>query len=145
MASTLDGEAAIERLALAMIACTLPKAQWTHEAHFALALWLARHRHELTAPDALRALITRYNMATGTANSDTSGYHHTITRASMRGVRAQLDVAGERASLDEILKGLMASPLGRADWLLAYWSRDVLFGVAARRTWVEPDLAPLPW
>jgi hypothetical protein len=40
---------------------------------------------------------------------------------------------------------LMASPLGRSDWLLAYWSRDRLFSVEARRRWQEPDLKPLPF
>jgi hypothetical protein len=29
--------------------------------------------------------------------------------------------------------------------LLAHWTRDRLFGVAARRGWVPPDLAPLPF
>jgi hypothetical protein len=40
---------------------------------------------------------------------------------------------------------LMASPLGRSDWLLAYWTRERLFSVDARRRWVEPDLKPLPF
>src|SRR5690606_30156650 len=28
---------------------------------------------------------------------------------------------------------------------LSHWSRERLFSVAARRRWVPPDLAPLPW
>jgi hypothetical protein len=30
-------------------------------------------------------------------------------------------------------------------WLLDYWTRARLFSVEARRTWVEPDLKPLPF
>jgi hypothetical protein len=37
------------------------------------------------------------------------------------------------------------SAQGRSDWLLARWRRETLFSVAARRDWVAPDLAPLPF
>ncbi len=40
------------------------------------------------------------------------------------------------------LQRLLASPLGRSDWLLAYWSKGLLMSERARREWVEPDLAP---
>jgi hypothetical protein len=40
---------------------------------------------------------------------------------------------------------LMSSPLGKSDWPLAYWTRARLFSVEARRSWVEPDLEPLPF
>jgi hypothetical protein len=40
---------------------------------------------------------------------------------------------------------LLASPLGKSDWLLGYWSRTLLFSVEAGRGWVEPDLKPLPF
>ena len=33
---------------------------------------------------------------------------------------------------------------GRRDWPLRFYSRERLFSVAARRGFVEPDLAPLP-
>jgi hypothetical protein len=39
----------------------------------------------------------------------------------------------------------MSSALGRADWLFAYWTAPLLFSPEARRMWVEPDLAPLPY
>ncbi len=138
-------EAAFADLVAQVRAGRLAKAQWTHEAHFALALWLLRHREEDTGDAAFRALIMAYNEAVGTANSDTGGYHHTITRASLRGACAGLAAAGPEAPLPQVLEELMASPLGRSDWPLAYWSRDVLFGLAARRGWVEPDREPLPF
>jgi len=52
--------------------------------------------------------------------------------------------AAPGAPLHLILDGLLAGPHGKTDWLLAYWSRDRLFSVAARRGWMPPDLAPLP-
>ena len=78
-------DADIDRIGLGLLERTLPKAEWTHAAHFAAALWLQRQ----PGPD-----VTEY---------------------------------------------------GRSDWLLRYWSRPVLFSVQARRSWVEPDLEPLPF
>jgi hypothetical protein len=82
-----------------------------------------------------------YNEATGTPNTDTSGYHHTITLASMRAAAACLHEHGPDASLHAVHRSLMASPLGHPDWLLRYWHSDTLFSVTARREWVEPDFA----
>lgn len=139
----LTDDAAIATLALAMIDCSLPKADWTHEGHFAAALWLLRHRPDLATPDAMRGLIMRYNEATNTPNTDSSGYHHSITVASLRAAAHYLAKHAPEIPLHEVLAALMASPQGRSDWLLVYWRRETLFSVAARRDWVPPDLAPL--
>jgi hypothetical protein len=45
--------------------------------------------------------------------------------------------------LFDLTNQLMASGLGRSDWLLAYWSKDRLFTPEARREWVEPDIKAL--
>jgi hypothetical protein len=139
----LSSDIDIEALALGMIACTLPKAEWTHEGHFAAALWLLRHRPDLATPEATRGLIMRYNESTNTPNTDTGGYHHSITVASLRAAAHHL--AGHNGPLHEVLAALMMSPQGRSDWLLAHWSRDALFSAVARRDWVPPDRAPLPY
>lgn len=141
----LTNDAAIESLGLRFLDCSLPKAEWTHAGHFAAALWLLRHRLALARPEAMRGLITAYNEATGTANTDTGGYHHTITLASLAAASRTLADHPDDAPLCAVLASLMASSLGRPDWLLAYWRRETLFSVMARREWVGPDLAPLPF
>jgi hypothetical protein len=142
---TLKDDAAIDRLARAMLDCNLPKVEWTHEGHFAAALWLLRHRVSLAAPEAMRGLIMRYNEATDTPNTDSAGYHHSITVASLRAAAHHLAKHAPETPLHEVLAALMASPYGRSDWLLAHWRRETLFSVAARRDWVPPDLVPLPF
>ena len=128
----------IERIARGLIERTLPKPAWTHAAHFAAALWLLRHRGDAAFHD-MPPLIRAYNESTGVANTDTGGYHETITVASLRLARAWLaDRAG--MTLAAALAELLASAHGRSDWLLAYWSRERLFSVTARRSWVDPDL-----
>lgn len=131
-------DADIERIARGLIDRTLPKSGWTHAAHFATAFWLLRHRGDAAFHD-MPPLIRAYNESTGVANTDTTGYHETITVASLRVARAWL---AERTGipLHAALAELLAGPYGRSDWLLAYWSRERLFSVIARRAWVDPDL-----
>jgi hypothetical protein len=123
---------------------SLPKPEWTHAAHFAVTLWLTRHRPALDLKTEMPGLIRAYNEATGTPNTDTGGYHETITRASLGAARAALAAAPERP-LYEVLGALLASPLGDSKWLLEYWTRERLFSVEARRNWLPPDLKPLPY
>ena len=56
-----------------------PAAEWKHQAHLAMGLWyLSKH----DVPDATKLIrdgIKKYNVATGGQNTDTSGYHETIT------------------------------------------------------------------
>ena len=141
--SYFSSDAEIERVGRGLLARTLPKPEWTHAAHFAAAFWLLRHR-TLNAMRDMPDLIRAYNDATGVPNTDTSGYHETITRASLRAARAWL-AERPHSSLCEALDELLASHYGRSDWLLAHWSKERLFSVEARRSWIEPDLGPLPF
>lgn len=136
---------AIESIALGLIDASLPKAEWTHAAHFAAALWMLRFRPDLATPERFKRLICRYNETTGTPNTDSSGYHHTITVASLRAAQRVLDALGGATPLHVVLDGLLGSPYGSRNWILAYWKEDTLFSVEARKGWVEPDKAPLPF
>ena len=136
-------DAEIERIGRRVLDRSLPKPEWTHAAHFAAAFWVLR-RPDMHAARDMPRLIRAYNEATGVANTDSSGYHETITLGSLRAASAWL-TAWPGVPLHEALETLLASEYGRSDWLLVYWSRPVLFSVEARRTWVEPDLKPLPF
>lgn len=144
MVHAYPDDAAIAAIANGVQGRSLPKAAWTHAAHFAAALWLVRHQPGFEGPRDMPAIICAYNEATETPNTDTSGYHHTITLASLRAVDAALAAAGD-APLHVVLDSILEGPCGKSDWLLAHWSREALFSVAARRTWQPPDLAPLPF
>ena len=135
----------IERIGRGLLDRSLPKREWTHAGHFAAALWLLRHRGGLDLAIELPNYLRAYNEATGVANTDTGGYHETITLASLRAARSFLDGRPGDAPLNSVANDLLAGELGRSDWLLVYWSRERLFSVAARRVWTEPDLKPLPF
>jgi hypothetical protein len=141
--STFLTDTEIDCLARGLIDRSLPKSEWTHAAHFAAALWLLK-RGGLRAMSEMGPLIIAYNEATGVANTETSGYHETITLASLRAARSWL-LNRPDAPLHLVLAELLATSLGRSDWLFTYWSKPLLFSVAARKAWVDPDLAPLPF
>jgi hypothetical protein len=136
-------DAEIEHIGRGLLDCSLPKVEWTHAAHFAAALWLLR-QPGADADRDMPGMIRAYNEATGVPNTDTGGYHETITLGSLRAARAWL-ANRPGVALYEALRQLLASEYGRPEWLLAYWSKPVLFSAAARRAWVEPDLQQLPF
>jgi hypothetical protein len=136
-------DAEIEAVALGLLDQTLPKSQWTHAAHFAAVLWLTQRRPDLILTRDLPTIIRSFNEAVGGVNTDVEGYHETITQASIRAACSFLQTRPSQEPLHKTLAALMRSPLGRSDWVLTHWSRALLFSVAARRSWREPDLTPL--
>ena len=138
-------ESEIIRIGEGFAACSLPRSEWTHAAHFAAALWLLRTRPELDAATVLPGMIRAYNDSVGRVNDDSGGYHETITQASLRAVKGVLEANPPDLPLFQIVNALMASGLGNPNWLLEYWSRERLMSVEARRQWLEPDLKPLPF
>jgi len=76
-------------------------------------------------------------------NSDTEGYHETITRCFLHGVRVFLKEADLSVPLYALANELLLSPMGRRDWPLRFYSRERLFSVEARRAYVEADLAAI--
>jgi hypothetical protein len=139
---TSDDE--IEAIGRGLIDRTLPKSAWTHRAHFSAAIWLLATRGRTDVVRELPVIIRAYNEVTGVANTDHSGYHETITQASIRAADSFL-AASRRTSLFGTCNALMASPLGRPEWLLAFWSHSRLFSVEARRAWLDPDIQALPF
>jgi hypothetical protein len=137
-----------ETLVARFIGRTLPKGAWTHRAHLRVGLWHVRRFGPDRALDLLRERIARYNESVGTANTDTSGYHETLTVVY---VRLIADFAGRGCSptrpvgrgsnpaTDDLEARLVAALDDRAI-PLRYYSRERLFSTEARRHWVPPDL-----
>jgi len=121
---------------------TVAASEFTHAAHLVVGLWHAAGLDEATALTRMRAGILRLNAAHGTPNSDTRGYHETITRAYLvllaRFAAAHADLDGA-----VLAQALLSSPLAQRDALFNYYSRDLLMSLAARWDWVEPDLRAL--
>ena len=137
-------EDAVAHVGEGLLACTLPREEWTHEAHLAATTYLVLKHPEIDLDVELPGIISRYNESVGGRNTDTEGYHDTITRSYLRGIRLFLEEADVARPIDELVNELLMSPMGRRDWPLRFWSKDRLMSVEARLSWVDPDLAAMP-
>ncbi|MBA2635286.1 MAG: hypothetical protein H0U83_01110 [Sphingomonas sp.] len=136
-------DAQIERIGEGLLARALPRAEWTHEAHLAASTFLLLRRPDVDIDKRIPGIIRAYNESVGGVNSDTEGYHETITRVFLRGVRLFLAEA-DKAEPFELVNQLLLSPMGKRDWPMRFYTSERLFSVEARREWVRPDLASLP-
>jgi len=139
-----DSDEASAHVGEGLLARTLSKEEWTHEAHLAATLYLLLRHPEIDLDAELPGLIRRFNESVGGVNDDAQGYHDTITKAYLRGIRLFLAQSDEGASLHDLVNELLHSPMGRRDWPLRFYSRDRLMSVEARRHWVEPDIRAMP-
>ena len=137
-------DADIIACAQGMIACTLPREAWTHEAHLGATCWIVRDRADIAPERDMPGLIRRYNESLGGRNTESEGYHETITQAYLAGIRAHLSERDTGEALLNCVNALLQSERGRRDWPLRFYSQDLLFSVEARLGFAAPDLAPLP-
>src|SRR6476620_8058730 len=120
---------------------TLPKSEWTHAAHLSVGAWHVHRYGVEEAVNRLRQGIRALNDSHGTANTDSSGYHETITRAYAHLIAEFLSEQRE-GTLAQRVGALLASPLAHKNALLEYYSKERLMSVAARGEWSGPDLKP---
>ncbi len=118
---------------------TLPKSEWTHHAHLIVALW---HNWNFEYDEALRLVrdkIIAYNEAVGTENSDTSGYHESLTIFWMTLCKNHLS-ANSFETIAEAYSSFLLSDYASSEIPLSYYSKEVLFSTKARKEWVRGDL-----
>lgn len=122
----------------AMIRCfedgSLPKSEWTHARHLVMALWYLRHHGRQVATRLIRDGIKRYNERQG----NHTGYHETITLAWICVIEEFLGSRDGDLSVSMLASELL-DECGDKDYLLRFYSRELLFSDEARTHWVFPD------
>jgi hypothetical protein len=136
-------DASIVAIGEGLLAATLPREAWTHEAHLAACCWLLRDRTDIDIERELPAIISAYNVAAGGVNDDAHGYHATITQIYIAAVRAHLAEVATELALHQAVNALLLSARGRRDFPLSLYPRELLFSVQARRIFVPPDRGSL--
>lgn len=137
----LESEEAFDEFLAGFEAGTFPIAWWTHGAHVAMA---AAYLWTTPVPRALplvREHIRHYNVRQGGQNTETSGYHETLTRLWIGAVASAL--ASLPASCTRLEAARRAHHVfGRRSSLFRDWyDPDLLKHNAARRDWVAPEPA----
>ncbi|MEM7093829.1 MAG: hypothetical protein AAF567_12565 [Actinomycetota bacterium] len=115
----------------------LGKDEWTHDAHLITCFVALQDRSPVETLAYLRDAIQTHNCGIGIRNTDTMGYHETLTRYY---VTAVAQAMGVEPTLDHVMSDPHCSRTAPLD----FWSRERLFSVGARLGWLEPEHAT-PW
>jgi hypothetical protein len=87
-----------------------------------------------------RTAIRRFNESVGGENSDTAGYHETLTRLWCVVVARALAAANPAPATDFDAACIAVQSLGhRRDLFREYYSWDIVADREARRAWTAPD------
>jgi hypothetical protein len=122
-------------------ATTLASWAWTHEAHLICGLSLLSRFGIEKAPEEMKKRLFKYNEAVGKINSDTSGYHETVTFFWIEAVWERLSVDGKVNFDQETLDALLSNiDLANRNLFLKSYSEELILSVEARRKYVKPDL-----
>jgi hypothetical protein len=135
-----ETEEEIDAFLAAFEGCTLPKERWTHGAHLLTGACYVHGLGQAAAIEKMRACVRRYNEAVGGKNTETTGYHETITIAWIKlldGFRREAGDAG-RAEFARLAVERFADD---KEIFRGYYDFDLVESVEARRSWIEPTLA----
>jgi len=135
-------ESEIDSFLAAFEGCTLPKAEWTHAAHLLTGACYVHSMGREAALKEMRDCVRRYNVSVGGKNTETSGYHETIT---VMWIYLLDGLLRENPSLPRAqFAALAVERFGtRRDIFRDYYDFDLVASTEARLRWVEPTLKPL--
>lgn len=135
-------EAEIDDFLASFEGCTLPKAEWTHAAHLLTGACYVHGMQREAALAKMRECVRRYNESVGGKNTETSGYHETVTVMWIRlldGLRRE-STPMDRARFAALAVERFAS---RRDIFREYYDFDLAGSTEARLRWVAPTLKSL--
>ena len=121
----------------------LEKDEWTHEMHLIMGCAMLVRFGPKALP-AMRERILRHNEAIGTINSDSMGYHETLTVYWLWVIRNFLLEKNlttfDEVTIDELV---YEEKLAKRNGWLAFYKEETIKSVAARRGFVPPDFGEL--
>jgi len=120
----------------------LPKTEWTHAAHLLTGACYVHTLGQAAALKKMRDCVRRHNESVGTINSETSGYHETITVMWIHlldGLRRNAEPVS-RAEFAALAVDRFAT---RRDIFREYYDFDLVGSTEARLRWVAPTLKAL--
>ena len=120
---------------------TLPKSEWHHAEHVAVAFWYLSHLDEENAINRIRSGIQNLNSKHGVSQTLTGGYHETWTIFFSKMLNLYI-------TQDSIKKLPFIERMNSAIQYLTdfrnvtrqYYSRDLIMSWEARTAWRAPDL-----
>jgi len=132
-------EAEIDDFIAAFEAGSLPKERWTHAAHILTGACYVHSLGEAAAIARMRDRVSAYNLAVGGKNTETSGYHETVTVFWIKLLASQSRGESRATFAHKAVEEFE----NRRNIYADFYDFDVIASTEARRTWIEPNLRPL--
>jgi len=133
-------ESEIDAFIAAFEAGTLDKSRWTHAAHILTGACYVHSFGEAVATARMRDRVSAFNLAVGGKNTETSGYHETITVFWIKLIAAHHSPEESRASFaHRAVRDLATNRNIYAD----FYDFDLVASTEARRVWIAPNLRNL--
>lgn len=117
---------------------TLEKSAWTHAAHLTVGLWHVSNFPLDEAICRMRSGIISYNLAVGTENTGSGGYHETLTIFWLT-ILHHFYEQQEDKSLLSLCNTLLSSNLAVNTLPFHFYDRAKVLSLAARARFIAPD------
>ena len=119
----------------------LPKSLWTHEAHLVVALWhLLEYRNINNALCYLRSGIILHNYSVGIPNTESRGYHETITIFWLKEINKFIESQNNSRDFETLVEKLLKNtPFTQKDYILRFYGKEVLKSAEARGFYIPPS------
>ncbi len=117
----------------------MPKAQWTHAAHIFTGACYVHMLGEAAAIERMRDRVSAYNVAVGGQNTETSGYHETVTVFWIK-LLAQFRRKQPALARSPFATLAVEHFALQRDLLSRHYDFDVVASSEARRSWYPPTL-----
>ena len=137
----LESAATLEKFVADWESGLLPKTRWTHGAHVAATAYYAFNHAPEAGFELMKKGILHFAGCVGIQNTETSGYHESLTRFWASRV-AEFVRAGQFSSRLEAARGAVDAFGEDRDHYRLFYSFDVAHDRRARREWVAPDREP---
>lgn len=134
----LASESTLDQFLDGFFGLTLPKSEWNHAAHVAMAAALLFHSNVTAELPRVRRGLWQYIEATGGRNGDDCGYHETLTVFWLKVIFSRMKKLRKLSRIDAV-RAVVAEYGEQRKLHADYYSQDLNCNVTARRTWVEPD------
>lgn len=122
---------------------SLPAEDWTHEAHMITGLWYTSKLGYQQSLDFMRENIIKYVEARGKENTDSSGYHESITIFWMWLLDSFWNrYSANNTNFESVCNKLLNSKYTDQGIMLQFYNRETLFSKEARLSFIEPDIQP---
>jgi len=119
---------------------SFPITWWTHGAHVGMAAAILWTTPVARAVDVIRDGIKRYNLSQGGQNTETSGYHETLTRLWIGAVAATMTTLPQDITRLHAVRQVYRAYARRSAFFRDWYPFDLLKSSSARKEWVAPDL-----